>query len=426
MIGINSPAAKTLLVLMAGGVAHAATQDPFPLYLQATYVEQETLGFLAPYRGPNSLTPNTGRETVDVTAFAGTRLWSEAEFWVNAEIDQGYGLDNTLGVAGFTSAEAYKVGSNSPYLRLPRAFFRQTLNLDDRTDEVDAAPNQVATSRSADRWVFTVGKLSVVDIFDTNQYAHDPRGDFLNWSIVDTGSFDYAADAWGYTLGATAEWYEGSWTLRAGLFDLSDVPNSTRLDPGFHEFQMVGELERRYSLLGQAGRFMLTVFDSRGRMRLVDEGLDIAAARQYRSRLGASLDLEQPISSQLGVFARVGKAAGNVEAYEFSDIDRTTASGLSLKGTAWGRPSDTFGLAGVINGISAARERYLNAGGLGLLIGDGKLPHPGPEKILETYYDAAVWRLFQLTLDYQYIVNPAYNRDRGPVSVWAVRTHIQW
>ena len=352
MIRINRLAAKTLLLLMTSSLAHAAAQDPFSLYLQSTYVEQATLGFRDPYHGPNSLTPNSGRETLDMTAFAGSRLWVGAEFWVNVEVDQGYGLDDTLGVAGFPSAEAYKVGSNSPYLRLPRAFIRQTVNLADRTDAVESAPNQVAASRSPDRWVLTVAKLSVVDIFDTNQYAHDPRGDFLNWSIVDTGSFDYAADAWGYSVGAAAEWYAGSWALRAGVFDLSDVPNSTRLDPGFHEFQMVGEIERRYALLGQSGRIMLTAFDSRGRMRLLDEGISSAAIRQYRSRQGLSLDLEQPLSPRLGMFARVGKAAGNVEAYEFSDIDRTRATGLSLKGIDWGRPSDTFGLAGVIRSLS--------------------------------------------------------------------------
>ena len=436
MIGINRPAATTLLLLMTSGRAYAATQDPFSLYLQSTYVEQETLGFQAPYHGPNSLTPNSGRETLDITAFAGTRLWSGAEFWVNMEVDQGYGLDNTTGVAGFPSAEAYKVGSNSPYLRLPRAFLRQAVNLGDPTDPVDAAPNQVATSRSPDRLVLTVGKLSVVDIFDTNQYAHDPRGDFLNWSIVDTGSFDYAADAWGYTVGAAAEWYEGSWALRAGVFDLSDVPNSRRLEPGFHEFQMVWEVERRYELGGMQGRVMLTAFDSRGRMGLLDEAVDvaettdtpvnIAAVRSYRSRFGASLNLEQPLSDNLGMFARTGKAAGNVEAYDFTDIDRTVTAGLSLKGAKWGRAKDTVGLAGVMNGASGARERYLNAGGLGILVGDGQLPHPGPEKILETCYNAALFPWFQLTLDYQHVTHPGYNRDRGPVSIFAVRAHLQF
>jgi high affinity Mn2+ porin len=152
----------------------------------------------------------------------------------------------------------------------------------------------------------------------------------------------------------------------------------------------------------------------------------IAAVRRYRGRLGASLGLEQQLSADLGMFARVGKAAGNVEAYEFTDIDRSFSVGLSLKGSRWTRPHDTLGLVGIINGISGARERYLNAGGLGILVGDGRLPHPGPERIIETYYEVAIREPAHLTLDYQWVENPAYNRDRGPVSIVAVRLHVQF
>jgi high affinity Mn2+ porin len=364
------------------------------------------------------------------------RLWSGAEAWVNPEIDQGFGLDNTLGVAGFPSGEAYKVGKNQPYLRLQRLFVRQTLNLDDTRQSVGGGANQFDCSCSPERLVLTVGKFSVTDVFDTNRYAHDPRADFLNWALLDAGSFDYAADAWGYTVGAAAEWYEGRWTLRAGLFDLSDVPNSTRLDPGFHEFQIVGEIERRHEIRSHSGRVLLTVFDSRGRMGLLDEAVsvaqatgnavDIAAVRRYRGLLGGSLNLEQQLSDELGLFARVGKRSGNVESYEFTDIDRTMSAGLSLKGSPWGRPDDTVAIATEINSISGSRQRYLNAGGLGILVGDGKLPHAGPEKIVETYYNVAIFSHIQLTVDYQWVDNPAYNRDRGPVSIFAVRTHVQF
>jgi high affinity Mn2+ porin len=417
------------------GAAHGAPDDEFSLHWQATYVEQESLGFNAPYRGPNSLSPNMGRETVDTTLFAGARLWSGAEVWLNPEIDQGYGLDNTLGVAGFPSGEAYKVGDNQPYFRLPRLFVRDILNLDDTTRSTDGGANQFECACSADRLVFTFGKIGVTDIFDINRYAHDPRGDFLNWSLVDAGTFDYAADAWGYTVGAAVEWYQGAWTLRGGVFDLSDVPNSTRLDPGFHEFQMVAELERRYESGTRTGRILLTAFDSRGRMGLLDAAVsraqetdtpvNITTVRSYRGRLGVSLDLEQPLTDDLGLFARAGKAQGNVEVYEFADIDRSVSAGLSLQGAAWHRPDDTVAVATVINDISGAREAYLNAGGLGILVGDGKLPHPGPEKIVETYYKATFFRHVQVTLDYQWVENPGYNRDRGPVPVIAVRTHVE-
>jgi high affinity Mn2+ porin len=415
----------------------AQTQSgTFAIHGQFTYVEQETAGFNAPYRGPNSLTPDSGAETIDATLFLGAKLWSGAETWINPEIDQGFGLDDTLGVAGFPSAEAYRIGDNNPYFRVPRVFVRDTVNLDGESENIDAGPNQFAGTQSVNRWVFTAGKFGVTDIFDINQYAHDPRADFLNWTALDAGTFDYAADAWGYTVGGAAEWYHGAWTLRAGAFDLSNVPNSVRLEPGFDEFQLIEEFEHRHVIAGQPGKLLVTLFDSRGRMGLLDQAVqiaqqtntpvDITAVRRYRGRFGADLSIEQQIYKDLGLFARVGKATGNVETYEFTDVDRSKELGLSLKGTGWSRAGDTIGLAVLDNGISAARERYLNAGGLGIVVGDGILPHPGPEEILETYYSAAVFQTAQLTFDYQWVNHPAYNLDRGPVSIFAVRIHAEF
>jgi len=409
--------------------------ERFALHGQFTYVEQETSAFTAPYSGPNSLLPEKGAETTDATLYLGARLWSGAEAWLNSELDQGFGLDNTVGVAGFPSGEAYKVGKKKPYVRFPRIFIRDTFSLDGPVENIDSDLNVLGGRQAANRWVITLGKFGVGDIFDVNQYAHDPRADFLNWAAIDAGTFDYAADAWGYTVGAAVERYQGSWTVRAGVFDLSNVPNSEHLEPALHEFQSIVEIEKRYSLGQRSGKAMITVFDSRGRMGLLDQAVaaaqisdtpvDLASVRSYRSRLGADLNLEQQLTDDLGAFARVGKAAGNVEAYEFSDIDRTTSVGLSLKGASWRRAGDTVGLAGIVNGISAAREQYLNAGGLGILVGDGRLPHPGPEQILETYYKASLLPFAQLTLDYQWISHPGYNLDRGPVSVFAIRIHIQ-
>lgn len=429
---------KLIKTLMVTIVLLAATQtvwaeesvsdrmrETFALHGQFTYVEQEASNFKSPYAGANSLTPHQGKETADITLYWGARLWMGAEIWINPEIDQGFGLDKTLGVAGFPSGEAYKVGKNQPYLRLPRVFFRQTLDRTGEREVIEAEANQLGGERSVNRWVFTLGKFGVADIFDVNQYAHDPRGDFLNWAAVDAGTFDYAADAWGYTVGAAVEWYQGTWTARFGAFDLSTVPNSEHLDPGFHEFQIVAEVEKRHTLLQHPGKLMVTVFDSRGRMGLLNSATQLVV-RQYRSRLGVSLNLEQQLVKDVGLFARMGKAAGNVEAYEFTDIDRSVAAGLSLKGTSWNREQDTMGLAGLVNNISADRQRFLNAGGLGVLVGDGQLPHPGPEQILEMFYSAQVFAHSHLSFDYQWVEHPAYNRDRGPASIFALRFHAQF
>jgi high affinity Mn2+ porin len=431
-------AQQTAEAAVDGSAAGEASEDRFAIHGQMTFVEQADDQFHAPYSGLNSLTPGRGAETLDLTLYLGLRLWSGAEAWINPEIDQGFGLDDTLGVAAFPSGAAYKIGRSHPYWRLPRLFLHQVLNINGPAEAVGADENQFAAQRSANRWEFTLGKFAVTDVFDANDYAHDPRRDFLNWSALDPGTLDYAADAWGYTLGGAAEWYQGAWTARAGLFDLSDVPNSEVLEPGFHEYQLLGELERRYQLGSLMGKVLVTLFDSHGRMALLDEAIAraqstgenindaLVSVRQYRDRSGLSANLQQRLTDDLGLFVRAGKAAGNVEVYEFTESDQSLSAGVSLKGTHWGRPPDTWGLVAMQNQISGTRERYLNAGGLGLLIGDGRLTHPGPEQVLETYYAYAPAPWGQLTLDYQYVVNPGYNSDRGPVSIIALRVHAQF
>jgi high affinity Mn2+ porin len=285
--------------------------------------------------------------------------------------------------------------------------------------------------------VLTVGKYSVVDIFDTNQYAHDPRNDFLNWSVVDLGSFDYAADAWGFTYGATAEWYQDWWTVRAGVFDGSLTPNNAKLDMRFiSQFQMVGELEERHTLWSQPGKLKLLGYITRARLGLYAQATanalasgqpaDIAATRDYRSKAGFGLNLEQQLTDDIGMFARAGMSQGTVETYDFTDITQSISAGFSITGNRWSRPDDQVGLAGVLNHFSSQGEQFLNAGGLGVVIGDGILPHPGLEQILEAYYMFPVLTYAHVTADYQFVANPAYNRDRGPVSIFGFRLHAQF
>lgn len=429
------PAAAQTAPVPAQDAPATATTENWAVHGQATIVVQGVTGFASPYAGPNSLAPNQVQETIDATAYVGVRPWAGAELWANPEIDQGFGLSNTLGVAGFPSAEAYKVGKSAPYLRLQRLFLRQTIGLGGGVDQVEGAANQLASQRDANRIVLTIGKFGVGDVFDTNAYAHDPRGDFLNWAVVDGGSFDYAADAWGYSYGAAAEWYQGPWALRLGVFNLSKVPNGETLETNFSQYQLDAEIEHRHRIAGQPGAVRITVFRNWGRFSRFDDAVALAAAtgqpvdlaltRRPQSRPGADVNVEQALTDTLGVFARAGIADGSIEPYDFTDIDRTAAVGGALSGKGWGRVLDRIGLAGVINGISAAHQRYLNAGGDGVLIGDGQLPHPGDEKIVEAYYDLAVHKGVNLTLDYQHIANPGYNRDRGPANVLALRLHAE-
>jgi high affinity Mn2+ porin len=415
--------------------ADDAVPEQWSLHGQFTNVWQYHPAFRSAFEGPNSLDPGSrGNETIDLTLFAGARLWDGAEVYIDPEIDQGFGLSNTLGVAGFPSGEAYKVGKSTPYFRLQRLFGRLTFDLGGDSQTIAPAANQLGGTRTADNLIVTFGKMSVTDIFDTNTYAHDPKADFLNWAVIDSGAFDYAADAWGYSYGATAEWTQDWWTLRAGLFDLSRVPNSTQLTRGFGQYEIDAEGELRHDTFGEPGVFKLLGFVNRGRMGSYNDALALAAVtgatpdtalvRRPADRAGFVFNAQQQIDDDLGLFARFSFNDGSKEAVEFTEINRSLAVGAALKGTAWGRPDDVVGLAAVSNAISRPARAYLAAGGLGILIGDGGLVHYGNENIIETYYSAAVTGWLSVSADYQWIADPAYNRDRGPVSVLGGRVHI--
>jgi high affinity Mn2+ porin len=435
-------------IVTKGGAS--AEPDYLSLHGQSTFVYQGYPTIRSPFFGQNSL-PAAGnaRETFDLTLFAGLRLWQGAEFWFNPEIDQGHGLGDTHGVAGFPSGESYKLGFDYPYARAQRYFVRQTIDLGGETQKADADVNLFAQSYTANRLVLWVGKFSIVDVFDTNKYANNPKTDFFNWTLINAGTFDYAGDAWGYTYGAAAEWYQGIFTLRGGVFDLSAVPAGGALnaaayglDNTFSQQQYVGEIEERHQLWGQPGKLKVTAFLSHGKagdfagaVALSQPGQPFAGdpstalaslRNSYRDRTGVSLNLEQQLTETMGMFLRGGWADGNIEPWDFTDVDRTVSGGLSVNGKNWGRPDDAIGVAGIINGLAPNHQAYFAAGGFGILVGDGALPNYGLEQIVEAYYSYAITDSTKVTFDYQFIANPGYNADRGPVNAFAGRLHTQF
>jgi high affinity Mn2+ porin len=421
--------------------AQAATnQQDYAILGQATFVDQFHPGFHSAYSGPNSLdSGRRGDETFDLTLYAGVRPWKNAEIWVNPEVDQGFGLSNTLGLAAFSSGEAYKVGESTPYVRLQRVFLRQTLDLGGAAQATAPDLNQLAGAATANRIVATIGKFSVGDVFDTNQDAHDPRNDFFNWAVIDGGAFDYAADAWGYAYGASVEWYQDWWTLRAGIFDGSQTPNSKfEAFPLASQFQLVAEAEARTMLFGQSGKIKVLGFQTRAKLATFSEleqfyaanpdasNADVEAIRPLRNKFGGEINIEQALTADLGAFLRASLSDGRTEPYEFTDIDRSVSGGLSLSGMRWSRPDDTVGIAYVVNGLSKGHKDYFEQGYLGVLIGDGKLTNAAPEQVLETFYSLKVRAGIKITADYQLVNHPAYNVDRGPVHILSGRLHLQF
>jgi high affinity Mn2+ porin len=404
---------------------------------QTTFIPQAYPGFSALYSGTNSLSPfNQAKETWTTSAFLGIRLWEGGELYYNPELLQGFGLSDTVGAAGFPNGEAQK--SNFPYPRYStsRLFLRQTFGLGGEQETVDSDYGQLGGKRDISRLTVQAGRFAVHDIFDNNAYAQDPRADFFNWSIWAAGAFDYAADKIGLGYGTVAELNQKDWALRGGYFLMNSESNGNNFDMNlFSRGEYVVELEIRYALFTRPGKLRTTAWlnsDFSGSYRdaldavVADPTLDIndalVASREGRIKYGYVFNVEQSITDDLGLFSRWSWNNGKNEIMAFTDIDASLSLGAVLKGTAWGRPDDRVGAAGAVNAISKDHRDFLAAGGLGILIGDGRLNYQH-EKILETYYAIALSKWLSLTFDYQFIVDPAYNADRGPVSIFASRLH---
>lgn len=379
--------------------------------------------------------------------FSGAKLWKGAEMHADALVWQGFGLSQTFGVEGFPNGDAYKAGTRTPNYTFAHLFLRQTVRLGGEQEDVADGPLTIAGKQDISRLTFTLGRLTPKDILDNNAYANDPHTQFMNWALMATGTWDYGEDTVGYTTGLGVELNQPSWAIRYGFFQMPREKNGFTGDdqilmwprrgaygPFWSSWAMAAELERRYA--GGAGPGTLRA------MAWVDEanmasyqaalpillangvGADITPARAFRHKYGFGLSWDQQVATGLGVFSRVGWNDGQEETWTFTDVNYTASLGVSVTGLAWRRPHDTFALAGAVNGASRANQRFLEAGGTDMLSGDGALSY-GWEGIVETYYDVPIAGRMRGSVDYQFVVDPAFNRARGPVSVFAVRLHWQ-
>ncbi len=405
---------------------------------QATYVWQSKRPFGAAYSGAHSLSADREKSySFTATAFLGARPWAGGELYFNPEVAQGVPLSHLTGMGGFSNGEIARVSGPDPTLYRARLFLRQTWGLGGESESVEADNNQFAGKIDKRRLVLTAGNFSVLDLFDDNAYSHDPRTQFLNWSLMTHGAYDYAADARGYSWGMVVEYFHDDWALRAGRFIQPKEPNQQSLDPAiFRHYGDQIELERAYTLGSQPGRVRLLAFRNRAEMSRYQDALDLAAQTGgtpdinavrtgEQVKRGYGINIEQAASTNLGLFARASWADGQTETYAFTEIDRSLSGGVLINGGAWGRGRDTLGFALARNELSTEHRNYLAAGGLGFFIGDGQLNYR-PESVLETFYNLNFARRAWISLDFQHIRNPAYNADRGPVNVGSVRLHAEF
>jgi high affinity Mn2+ porin len=409
---------------------------------QANIVFQWHPSFPAPYTGPHSLRPVSESATSRVlTLYLGYELTPTTEVYLDIESSGGHGLSNSVGLAGYPDLDIVRVGlvSQKPYVA--RAMIRQVIPLTHEHISEDRGPTTftLANTVPARRIEIRAGKFSMVDFFDTNAWGSDSHLQFLNWTVDTEGAYDYAANTRGYTDGAIIEYDDHWFSARFAESLMPKVANGINLDADIAraraenlEFDFTGSrILHRVGVL----RFMtyLNHADMGNYERAIEQYLhgqtsppDITATRrQGRHKYGFDLNFEQEIAADVGVFGRLGWSDGHNEAFAYTECDRTAEAGAFSKGAKWRRRNDRAGVAFVANGIVAAHQQYLALGGLGFQLGDGALTY-GPEKIVEGFYTAHIWRGFFTSFDLQHVNNPGYNRARGPVIIPGLRLHVDF
>lgn len=431
---------KQILVLFALlphlAQANQPNEDNWDAKFQTTYAWQKKPGFGAAYSGANSLSANKEKSyTFTATLSLGFHPWQHGEFYFNPEVTQGVPFSNLTGMGGFTNGEMTRAAGTNPTFYRQRVFLRQTWGMGGATEKVESDFNRLAGVVEKNRFVLTAGNFSTLDVFDDNAYAHDPRTQFMNWSNMTHASYDYSADARGFSWGFTGEWYQNDWVLRFGRMTGPREPNMLPMDLRFfsHYGDQV-EIEHDHELGGQRGKVRLLGWRNRAVLASYRDAINLGYATatvpdifkvRYNEKIkyGYGINVEQAITDNFGTFLRAMQADGRTETLAFTEVDQSIAGGISLKGSTWGRAQDTLGVSLMGNAMSKDRRDYLQAGGISFFIGDGAIRYR-PETIFESYYNWNVTRHVWLTVDYQHIANPAYNADRGPVRVFGLRLHL--
>lgn len=407
---------------------------------QMNFIFQTHPPFHAPYGGRNSMDPNYEKATSRLlTLYTGMRLNKSTEVLVDVEEAGGDALSTGLGIAGFPNLDIVRnpLLSKVPYLA--RGMVHKVFALSKDKVENQRSFLSLFDELPRRRLEIRVGKFSIVDFFDVNSTGSDTHFQFLNWAVDNNGSYDYAADTRGYTVGVLADYEDGNWGFRFAEALMPKVANG--IDLVWKPWQAHAEnfeYELRRGLIPkQDGVIRLLAFTNYANMGIYrqavaqfEEGLvprpDITNHPWHFTRkYGFGINLEQHLTRHLAAFGRFGWNNGKTESFAYTEIDQTFAGGLGAYGSLWHRRFDRAGIALVSNGISRDHETYLRDGGYGFLIGDGKLNY-GRENIVESYYTAHLWRGFYVAPGLQHVANPGYNRDRGPVLVPTFRVHLEF
>jgi high affinity Mn2+ porin len=419
----------------------SAAWHPYLLGTQINVIGQDLRPFRSPYQGGNSL-QSRGDSKISHAygVYSGIDAGHGLQAYLDAEMIRGKGISRVVGLAGPTNGDVLRQGTadlgSGPYVA--RAFVRYVVSFSSRErDTLSRAPDQIPSIVSARRLEVVAGKLAVSDLFDVNRYANSTRQQFMDWSLFQNTAWDFAADTRGYSNGVAVALIQPGWTLRAGSFQMPHEANGNVFDSDLGRARG-DQVEFTLTAPRTQTTARILGYLNHARMGSYAEALSVGTAqglppnvaaddRPGRTKYGFGLNVEQPLGDdgESGLFARFGWSDGRNESFAFTEVDRHLSFGAQFAGGHWGRANDRIGLGAVREGIVALHRDYLSAGGLGFLLGDGRLNY-GSEQIVEGYYRLQAGPYLQLSPDVQHIRNPAYNRDRGPATVLSLRMNFRY
>ncbi len=404
--------------------AHGKSNSFYQWSYRATSIVQTLFKFPSPYQGPNSFLSRNETETVTNYIVSGRiHFLSSLTGGLDIQMTRGVGVGGGgVGLAGYVNGDVVFAGAfaRTPF---PARYFLQW--------------TQPVTPDS--HLVVRFGKFAVTDVFDQNLYANETNTQFLNWTFINDTAYDYAADTIGYSGGLAVSWIHPGWALRLGIFQMPTVANGINLSTDMaHNQGDQMELDFYPRITSKLHRMTVRFLLYRNLADMGNYAESLALAQETNTipcisctaRVGAvkygfGINLDQPLSKdkRTGIFMRYGWNNGQTQSFVFTEADRTFSLGAQLSGKLWKIPNDYAGIALGQNDLSSVHAAYLAAGGIGTWLGDGKLNY-GSERIFEVYYAHRIFSHETITLDYQKIANPGYNRDRGPVNVISLRFRI--
>lgn len=394
--------------------------EKYSLKFQMTSVYQWHPAFKANYSGTNSMLPEEQRAlSLTSTLFLDVPLWKGGLFTFNPEMSGGEGLSSAKGLGGFPNGETFRIGDHQPVVYMARFLIKQQFQFENNK-----------------KLTIVAGKFGLADYFDSSSFSHDPRTQFLNWSLMTHGAWDYAANTRGYTDGLYANYQFNDWQVRGSFSALPTSANGPNLKFNFTKSYAINlELEKKITFKNKDFSTIKILgfknLANMGNYNLANTTYitkpDITSVRQdRRTKYGIGINADYTHGDAWGLFGRISYNDGKNETWAFTEIDQSASLGINIKGKNWNRPNDFAGFAVVTNGLSKSHQKYQQLGGNGFMIGDGNLNY-GTENIAEVFYSFAIPHTsFTLSPDYQYVINPGYNKDRGPVQFLALRFHTEF